>query len=189
MGDPLEECWLKLHRGEEHLNFLNTEVQRFFASHPDMVAREYCREELKGFVQAQFSGTCPLWATHHPFQHSCYAHWALIIGDCVHNARSALDYLAWRLAGSDMADIHTQFPICNSIDKWLGFQWRYQRHPITLLAHAYIATLQPYTRLDANYIALWLLQELDALDKHKLLAMTGLAHPRGTVRPCRSFYS
>ena len=42
--------------------------------------------------------------------------WALMIGDCVHNLRSALDYLAHELvrANGGTPDHHTQFPVHSS---------------------------------------------------------------------------
>ncbi len=49
--------------------------------------------------------------------------WGLQIGDCLHNARSALDYLMVRLyavgTGEDPRDIETiQFPVCDSQAKF-----------------------------------------------------------------------
>ena len=44
--------------------------------------------------------------------------WALRIGDCIHNLRAALDYIAWRLAGSRPTDTQTQFPIFNTKPGW-----------------------------------------------------------------------
>ena len=95
--------------------------------------------------------------------------WGLILGDAVHNARSALDYLAWRLAGSDLADIRTQFPICLTPDKFKDAYWRLKRIDSDALAE--IGKLQPYNRPDPKRHSLWLLQELDARDKHKLITV------------------
>jgi hypothetical protein len=36
---------------------------------------------------------------------------AVVIGDCVHNLRSTLDYIAWELAGANPNDRDTMFPI------------------------------------------------------------------------------
>ena len=99
--------------------------------------------------------------------------WGLRIGDAVHNARTALDYIAWRLAGGDLADIYTQFPIYLTSDKFESARWRLEkRKRIHADAIAEMAKLQPYTRPRANQSALWLLQELDARDKHKLITIT-----------------
>jgi hypothetical protein len=104
-----------------------------------------------------------------------------MIGDCVHNARSALDYVAWRLLGGDLTDRITQFPIYLDPADFNTARWRLTRivrkrppvrlgiHPDALIA---IKNCQPYVRSDPEANPLWLLQELDARDKHKLLTMT-----------------
>jgi len=43
---------------------------------------------------------------------------SLMIGDCVHNMRAALDYIAWELAGYDIKETTTMFPICGTADEF-----------------------------------------------------------------------
>jgi hypothetical protein len=42
----------------------------------------------------------------------------LILGDFVHNVRSALDYVMWELVPDGSRGSHTQFPISESEKKW-----------------------------------------------------------------------
>jgi hypothetical protein len=156
----LEEAWLKLRRGKEHLYMLEMETRKFWDSDSHAVVYEYNVEESKNLLRFKLLKAIP--------QHS----WGLILGDVVHNVRSALDYIIWRLAGSDLADRTSMFPICLSEDDWKRAQWRFQKRPIHADALAYIRSLQPYTRPDPRRAILWLLQELDARDKHKLISMT-----------------
>src|SRR5438093_10523852 len=44
--------------------------------------------------------------------------WALDIGDCVSNARTALNYITSEFAGKDPADKDTQFPIYDARKHW-----------------------------------------------------------------------
>lgn len=96
----------------------------------------------------------------------------LMIGDCVHNMRSALDYIAWELAGASMADTETMFPIYETD---IGFRKhalrRMKRLPLD--AQTLIERLQPYNRRYGGHrLALSAINKLDATDKHKLVAPT-----------------
>jgi hypothetical protein len=157
---PLQESWHKLRRGKEHLYMLELETRKFWDSDPYTLDYERNGEEFPNLLRFKLSKPIP--------QHA----WGLILGDCVHNTRTALDYIAWRLAGSHLNDRISQFPIYSSEDDWNRTQWRFKRQPIHPDALAYIKTLQPYTRPDPKRTVLWLLQELDARDKHKLITMT-----------------
>lgn len=96
------------------------------------------------------------------------------LGDAVHNLRSSLDHLICQLAtaaGNPAACDRTQFPIFavdtpdnrKRIERWI-------RH-VSPAAQAEIKALQPYQRrpTDAFGDLLWLLSELDNIDKHRLL--------------------
>jgi hypothetical protein len=98
----------------------------------------------------------------------------LAIGDAVHNLRSSLDHLICQLAiaaGNEAVCDHTQFPIFaenttdnkKRIKRWI--------RDISLPAQAAIKLLQPYERrkLDPLSDPLWILSELDNIDKHRLL--------------------
>jgi hypothetical protein len=157
----LEEARLKWSRGKEHLYMLEAESRKFWDSEPYTVIHERNGKEFENVLRFQWTQPVP------------HNRWGSILGDVVHNMRSALDYIAWRLAGSNLADRYIQFPLCETIDQWKGFQWRLQKSaPIHADALAYIQSLQPYTRPDPQRAFLWILQELDARDKHKLITLT-----------------
>jgi len=154
----LDQSWLKLRRAKEHFYSLNAAINVFWDSKPNAVVHEYDTEKSKNLFRFKVLRDVP------------YESWGMVIGDLVHNARSALDYLAWRLAGSDIEDIRTQFPICLTAKKFDDVRWRLKLiHPD---AFAEISKLQPYTRPNPKEHALWFLQELDARDKHKLITVT-----------------
>lgn len=96
---------------------------------------------------------------------------SLMIGDCVHNMRAALDYMAWELAGANIADTGTMFPIFNSP---AGFKTRGLKRVKGLPkdAQTAIERLQPYnTRYGGHLLALDAINKIDAADKHKILTV------------------
>ena len=129
----LDEARHKVRRGKEHSYVLDTELQKFWDTKPNTVVHEYDAEQRKNLFRLKVQTPAPL------------AAWALIIGDAVHNARSALDYVAWRLAGSVLDDTHTMFPICDSPAKFEEAKSRRLKrvHPAAIAA---IGEFQPYLR-------------------------------------------
>ena len=156
----LYEAWQKLGRGEEHLDALDRDIQDFLDSKPHTVRREFDPENS----QYLFRLNLP--------PHDPDSRWSLMIGDCVHCCRSALDYLAWRLAGSELSDRQTQFPIFLTEDGFKSRRAASRYEKIAPAAVAELCKLQPFTSANPTRSRLWVLHELDARDKHKLLATT-----------------
>jgi len=91
----------------------------------------------------------------------------LLIGDALHNARSALDHLAWQLvlAGGGTPTIQTGFPIVEDAAKFkrrVGDALRGADRGAVDVVRA----LQPWKGGDD---LLWRLHRLDIVDKHHLL--------------------
>jgi len=156
---PLREGWFKLRRAEEHAQALDVEIAEFLDAKPYSVVRKFDANQSKYLFRLKIVKAIP------------QERWACIIGDCIHNARSVLDYIAWRLSGSDLNDRQTLWPV---FLEPLGFEKRglsrlNRMHPDAV---AEIRKLQPYMRGYGESSALWTLHDLDARDKHKLLTMT-----------------
>lgn len=91
--------------------------------------------------------------------------------------RSALDYIAWELAGARPDDASTMFPVY--LDRH-EFQ-RHHRKRIGKLPQAVqdlIESMQPYHARHPALSAVWAIHELDRADKHRLLTVTVVA-PHG----------
>ncbi len=100
--------------------------------------------------------------------------WGPVIGDCLHNAASALDHLAYELAilhtGTLPADLarETHFPI-------YATPWEFWDHLQNLRGIgadqvAPLERLQPYYgRYGADYDSLMILKGLSSFDKHRTL--------------------
>jgi hypothetical protein len=155
----LIEARFKLRRGKEHFYIFEAESRKFWDSDPYTLILDYDGEESKNVLRFQWTEPAPQLL------------WGAMLGDAIHNARSALDYIAWQLAGSDLADRASLFPIYKSPDDWSAKKWRYEKRPIHPEAVAFIQSLQPYRRPEPERTKLWILQELDARDKHKFIAL------------------
>jgi hypothetical protein len=101
----------------------------------------------------------------------------LAVGDCIHNARSALDHLVFQLAilngaGSSAAST-TSFPVCLSAGA-LKKTVQHRIAPfISSAALAEIEKRQPYALGNAGRDdVLYVLAQLDNIDKHRLLIVT-----------------
>jgi hypothetical protein len=113
-----------------------------------------------------------------------------IIGDCLHNLRSALDNLAYELAVA-----HQGGPLPEPYDRWSEFPVFGERpmstdarkrkigciHP---KAQVVIRRLQPYQRGERYTLhPLWQLHQLSNFDKHRLPHITLLANVAGSYFP------
>lgn len=105
-------------------------------------------------------------------------HWSLVLGDVLHNMRSALDALVWALVVSTGVEPikpkSIQFPIFDN-----PFQFQQHRKAcigqVDLRAQAIIEGLQPDERPHRHgRRQLALLNDLSNVDKHRHLILTGV---------------
>jgi hypothetical protein len=164
MAHALDGVWLKCQRARDHLNTLQAEFDAFGRdayTFQHVVAREG-REHVYRVNRLR----------HSPPE------WGPIIGDCVHNAASALDQLAYQLAilrtgrlPSRIArDVH--FPIYpSSREFWVNLRKLEGMGPDLV---APIERLQPYHGINGpNYHWLMILKRLSNSDKHRMLHTVG----------------
>lgn len=162
----LDDIRIKLDRAKEHLDALNTEIDRFATTNPyPLHVVSY-----KGTNQVRDI----VWLRKPP------PRWSALAGDCVHNLRSALDHIVWSLSGGDgMAPTHTEFPIFKDENKYLDRTgkgdpargsglWKIEGVQ-SFQARTAIRWLQPFRGPDPTGHPLWILHELDRIDKHRRL--------------------
>jgi hypothetical protein len=170
----LDDAKSKLARAREHLEALQKEIGAFLEANPYRIVVERPTPELH-VVVVHSDAIVP------------YGRWSLILGDCVHNLRACLDYLAWQMAGSDPKDTSTQFPI---FETSIGWRRNHKRRTARLTPKllAFVERTQPYNASHPETTPLNILRILDDSDKHKLLTVT-LATPialhiEGISGPC-----
>jgi hypothetical protein len=159
----LKDSRAKLRRAQEHFDMLKGQIDTFLEAKPYRVVVDPPVDDLF-IVRLDNAPDIPA------------EDWALIIGDCVHNLRAALDYIAWRLAGSDPDDTNTQFPIFLTTEKWDRFSAKCIKR-MKPEAQAILKKGQPFDRPDPENTALGGIYILDNADKHKLLTVVA-ACPR-----------
>jgi hypothetical protein len=112
--------------------------------------------------------------------------WPLLLGDFIHNLRTALDYLVWQLvkANGETPDRSNEFGIFLDpaiFDGTPGDQDFKGVHPE---ARAVIRSVQPFSPSDkwqtGRLHPLFLLRELEIVDKHRLIHTITLA-PEETI--------
>jgi hypothetical protein len=99
---------LKLNRAEAHAEALNREVDAWLGRHPYATFGEYEPGPPEKYLfKVRFFEFIP-------------AEWGVVLGDFVHDARSALEHLAYQvvLAGNGGMDARSQFPITDDPWKW-----------------------------------------------------------------------
>lgn len=171
MGSPLESVALRLARAQEHLDALGDEIDRFLdppdADKPYGSILEKDDETGKRRLCASVRRSPP-------------PHLSLFVGDFLHNVRSALDHLAWKLGGDPPSNEKaSEFPIFLTRDQFrhpTGGRSGYEKTSgIEPRAQAIIEDVQPFNGGDDPQLhPLWMLHELSTEDKHRLPIVTGL---------------
>jgi len=99
----------------------------------------------------------------------------LIIGDCVQNLRTALDYLVWELvlAANNTPGKKNAFPVCASPESFKKDIGRGLLLGAADVAIAEIESIQPYHGGNNPEVAvLWVLNQLTNINKHRRLLIT-----------------
>lgn len=165
MAEPLVGAFAKIERAEKHLRCLNEQI--------DGWAKE-SRPTPTGAQEPQV----------HPTVFRSYIEfdpipdirgWALLVGDTVHNLRSALDHVIYECSGPN-PPVGVEWPAIRDMSYMVlpesdrrsyGYKIRGIRHDVV---RTIIYRAQPWRRKDAPHLhPLWVLQQLDIQDKHRLL--------------------
>lgn len=176
----LEGCWEKQRRGVKHLRDLDSAIADWVGdpsieSKPYSISGEF-RPDSREYV---FTGQLvkPL---------DDLLLWGVMLGDAIHNLRSALDLLIWQLVLLDTGKPGTgenQFPICDTgASYWSGTKERPSMRERRLRgvsdAHkAVIDEEQPYRTWTPPSVnrPLSVLRDLSNHDKHRLIHLTDFA--------------
>lgn len=151
---------LKIERAKKHIRDLDSEIRIFIESKPYTIGtKPHPVAQIRYttlFVDSVKTVPDPI---------------SLIIGDAVHNLRSALDHLAWQLveAGGGIPNRDTYFPVCQGSQGAQQYATAIGKGEIQKMrpgAEKVLSSVQPYVTGDNT---LWIIHELDRIDKHRLL--------------------
>lgn len=161
----LDSVRQKIFRAILHAQSLETELHRYFDSDPAHMVRDKDSPDDAPTFTLKPKGPMP-------------ARFGLIIGDCLQNLRSSLDYLVWELvlATNSQPAEHNMFPICTSADLFRNAVSKRKRllgvHPDAV---AEIEALQPYhLGQDWRKSKLWVIEEFVNINKHRRVLLTML---------------
>jgi hypothetical protein len=159
---PFVGTKLKIIRAYDHLKALNAEIDAALAGQPNAVIGQIEPETGDKVYRAQITWQPP-------------REWGLLLGDCVHNLRSALDHMVWDLVllNGGTPDSNTEFPIYWDGTKY-GLKGQAERKLKGVSAQAtdLIEQSQPYHAPVPCSHPLWVLHELDVIDKHHSILLT-----------------
>ena len=154
---------LRLGRALQHLQSLETEVGSWIEKRPYRVWTQFDPKSGKNLIWAEVLEQPP-------------AEFGLIIGDCLHNLRSALDNLVYELAlahnrGRVRSNIASDsgFPLFRDMQDFTEKGWNMIRG-IDPDAQAIVEGLQPY--YGGYSVRLVALNKLSNRDKHRLPHVT-----------------
>jgi hypothetical protein len=147
----------------EHAKELKAEIDRYIGDEPHEVMVDQHPDTLSLAVTVLQRIPIPLAIPY-------------LIGDCIQNLRSSLDYLVWELVlcSKNTPKKRSQFPICDTPE---GFQGQVSRHRLDGVppdAVAEIERLQPYHSTPPSRHFLFVLNELANINKHRRPLVTKL---------------
>jgi hypothetical protein len=161
-----DSVWLKLSRAEQHIDDLEAAIIAFHRTNPYPIITEDDPQTGKRIARvgdeiATIPSTIPL-----------------ILGDAVHAIRSSLDHFAYAADPAQAGKTKTAFPIWRNetvparkeLKSLLGRQIGRASEP---LKKALLA-LEPYQ--GGHGEKLWLIDQLDIIDKHRLLVTIGISY-------------
>jgi hypothetical protein len=168
MVSALNGCREKIKRAEEHREGLDREVATWLEARPMPFTAEY--DSQTGSHIARITAVPEAIPT---------LRWGVIIGDVLHNLRSALDHLAWELAHwggrtpSDPGGV--KFPIADSLVNFRSGAATRATKQMDAVHVAKIESLQPYHALTGpdRYTGAFIhplafVRDLSNADKHRL---------------------
>jgi hypothetical protein len=164
MSNPIEICFVKLARVDPRLEELKTAVRAWYVSHPYESSGYY--DEVSGYYIVRLTSV-----------DESPPEFAAILSEIVHAMRSSLDNLAWQAAKltRPAPTTCTAFPIVKDCLEWKSKTVRNILKDIPSAFETVFETLQPYKRGDSYQThPLWMLRELDNLDKHEIPPAFGL---------------
>ena len=153
---------LKVKRARKHLNELERKARAFLDRHPDHFTRQLDPNDLNYVIYKIPPNPAPPPTL------------APVLGDVVHNLRSALDHIAWNLAllnlegtGSEPFDL-TAFPIITNTTDWSIDKFYRLVQDVLPEAIPDIIDLQPCHRRNPAEHELAVLDALWNADKHRV---------------------
>ena len=166
MAHPLDGCRAKLNRAAETIQSLGAEIEVFLSSGASEIAitRQHQPDGLEYAFIARGNPEVPL-------------RFAVLVGEIVHHMRSSLDHVVHALIvrNGQTPTRTSQFPICVSAKAFKDARSRGQIRGLRSSAARLVEAVQPFTSQTPDDTVLSVVNQMDILDKHKLLVVVTAA--------------
>ncbi len=172
----LDSVKLKIFRAAVHYKELEGEFEKYFQTNPAKVVRQQEGTPDQYIGKVEPKAPIP-------------ARFPLIIGDCLQNLRSSLDYLVWELvlAANNAPGKDNMFPVCSTNDSFKSQLGRGRLGGVHKDAVAEIEALQPFQLgQDFDKALVWVLDEFCNVNKHRRLLLTMLRGASATIEETRT---
>jgi len=159
MSDKVLRLLVKIERANQHAADLFTRLSAFFDTNPYQVVIEDDPRTGDRVFRLHKVADVPLEI-------------AAAIGDIVHNLRASLDHLACQLvlANGETPTRQTAYPVCKDAQEYTAKRTAKKVKGMSCAAVQLIDATRPYKGGNDD---LWRLNELDIIDKHRLLLAVG----------------
>lgn len=174
-----ESARLKIERAESQARNLYDQATEFF----------FTREEPSYRIEFERDTDPRKWRAIFRLLKKPPDDWPILLGEIVHNLRSALDHLVYEASALDedgMPLKGTEYPIFMD-EKLFRDRGLWRIRGLNDATRAFVVKYQPFAHSDPKVIPyLWLLQQLSNTDKHRLLNIVAFPHE---VAGFRLFYA
>ena len=163
MDHPLDGVQAKYNRAKEQFDELGAEMDAFFNKEPK-----------PHFAIGEFDTDTWEWRERFQIREEPPLRFGVILGDSIHNLRSALDHLIWQVTLLDggVPDDSTQFPIASKSEAQFE-RMAARRIPGLSPEHrALVKQAQPYHAGNPDAHPLAVLASLSNADKHRIVNTT-----------------
>ena len=183
MPHPLDSARERLKRADENIRNLHSEVATFLAPFPVIRLPRTIIKGVAGidpiFTQAQRDAADAL--RKKIISTPIDPRFGVLAGEIVHHLRSAFDHVAWQLSSDSYRKTDwrkIEFPVFNTEPTAKEEMSRYARKVKGIgsrTALTRIGSLQPYRRTCPSDHPLWLIHDLDRIDKHREIVLVAQA--------------
>jgi len=160
MKHPLDGCWAKIERAEENIQNLNREVNAFLSQDPKpyKIVGQHQNNGREYVFVAFGEVDVPLRIS-------------VLAGEIIHHLRSSLDHLIHALIvkNGGTPTNNNKFPICTTTEIFEEACNSGLIKGVSRSAKKLIRSVQPYTSRTPDNTILYVINQYDIFDKHKLL--------------------
>jgi len=168
MDNPLDGINEKLKRTHECIGNLQSDISLFFqgGKHP-----------IRGDEDFQTARTAVSYYHENP---TMPLRFSVLVGEIIHHFRSCLDHIAWQLSDADSRrdrPTRIEFPVFRDAPRDKNEAARYNRKVEgirSIAALKLIGDLQPYNRPKPLDDPIWIIHDMDSIDKHRELVIVAL---------------